>query len=200
MGGVKNDTRDARVLSEVSTRIDLPSVHVPSEDAREAKHLCSMREALVEVRTKLTNTVRGYLRCKMVRVCGGGSRSFPKRVREKLLSTDAGVPGYVERQLRTIDELSKEIADANVDLEASSKASKDCMLLRSMPGIGPTTALRFVATIDEAGRFEDAYQIGSYVGLTLGERSSNKARDEAREAPHLSLRRPLKSHQGGREK
>ena len=35
--GVKNDQRDARKLSEVSTRIDLPSVHVPSELSRERK-------------------------------------------------------------------------------------------------------------------------------------------------------------------
>ena len=32
--GVKNDQKDARVLSEVSCRIDLPSVHIPSELSR----------------------------------------------------------------------------------------------------------------------------------------------------------------------
>ena len=30
--GIKNDRRDAQVLSEVSTRIDLPSVHIPEQD------------------------------------------------------------------------------------------------------------------------------------------------------------------------
>jgi hypothetical protein len=51
--GVKTDQRDARILSEVSTRIDLPSVHVPSELSRQRKALCSSREALVTTRTKL---------------------------------------------------------------------------------------------------------------------------------------------------
>ena len=32
--GVKNDRKDAQVLCEVSTRIELPSVHVPTQEAR----------------------------------------------------------------------------------------------------------------------------------------------------------------------
>jgi hypothetical protein len=59
---LKTDRRDAQVLSEVSCRIDLPSVHVPSQQARQRKTMCGMREALVGARTKLLNTVRGWLR------------------------------------------------------------------------------------------------------------------------------------------
>jgi transposase len=44
----KNDQRDARKLSEVSTRIDLPSVHVPSASSRERKALCNSRKNLIE--------------------------------------------------------------------------------------------------------------------------------------------------------
>jgi transposase len=42
----KTDQRDAQILSEVSCRIDLPSVHIPSEVSRRRKTLCGMREAL----------------------------------------------------------------------------------------------------------------------------------------------------------
>jgi hypothetical protein len=41
----KTDRRDAQVLSEVSCRVELPSVHVPSHWSREAKSLCGMRRA-----------------------------------------------------------------------------------------------------------------------------------------------------------
>jgi transposase len=61
---LKTDRRDAQVLSEVSCRIDLPSVHVPSREARQRKTICGMREALVGARTKLLNTVRGWLRAE----------------------------------------------------------------------------------------------------------------------------------------
>src|SRR5215470_11246814 len=39
---LKTDRRDARALSEVSCRIDVPSVHVPSLQARQRKTLCGM--------------------------------------------------------------------------------------------------------------------------------------------------------------
>jgi transposase len=60
--GVKTDQRDARKLSEVSTRIDLPSVHVPSARSRQRKALCNSRSSLLVSRTQLINYVRGQLR------------------------------------------------------------------------------------------------------------------------------------------
>ena len=45
--GIKTDQRDARVLSEVSCRVDLPSVHIPSTESRELKAVNGLREVLV---------------------------------------------------------------------------------------------------------------------------------------------------------
>jgi transposase len=59
---IKTDRRDAQVLSEVSCRIDLPSVHVTTELARERRSMCTMREELIAPRTALINCVRGWLR------------------------------------------------------------------------------------------------------------------------------------------
>lgn len=56
---LKTDRRDAQVLSEVSSRIDLPTVHLRSARSRERKTLCSMRQALVRSRTQVISTVRG---------------------------------------------------------------------------------------------------------------------------------------------
>src|SRR5262249_55830784 len=57
---LKTDQRDAGILSEVSCRIDLPSVHVPSRESRERKTMCGMREVLVGARTKLACTAAGH--------------------------------------------------------------------------------------------------------------------------------------------
>jgi len=78
--GVKNDRRDAQVLSEVSTRIDLPSVHIPQERSRRIKTLCGMRDGLVQSRTQLINTVRGWLRGELQHVRSGASYTFATRV------------------------------------------------------------------------------------------------------------------------
>lgn len=51
--GLKNDVRDARILSEASCRIDLPSVHIPTVVSQEVKAIYLSREALVRMRTQL---------------------------------------------------------------------------------------------------------------------------------------------------
>jgi transposase len=170
--GIKTDRRDAQTLSEVSTRIDLPSVHVPSRASREVQALCGMREALVETRTKLINSVRGYLRTLLIRPRGAAIKTFAQRVRETFDKRDIELPRFVERQLESIEHLCEQIAEA--DREVATAAGEDpvCARLMTTPGIGPVTALRFVAAIDEVERFSGAHQVESYVGLTPGERSS----------------------------
>jgi transposase len=80
--GVKTDRRDARVLSEVSTRIELPSVHVPTQLSRTLKAACAAREALVTARTQLINATRGWIRTQLLRLPSGTSCTFTKRVRK----------------------------------------------------------------------------------------------------------------------
>jgi transposase len=169
--GMKTDERDAMALSEVSTRIDLPSVYIPSKEARERKSLCGMRDALVSARTSLINTVRGWGRGQMIKVRSGGTETFTKRMREH--AGETALPDYVLRQLEAIDALTAHIDDADKQLQALAEKDPTCPRLMSVPGVGPVTALRFVAAIDEIGRFASASQLQSYLGLTPGENSSS---------------------------
>ena len=68
---IKTDRRDAQVLSEVSCRIDLPSVHVPTDVARMRRSMCGMREELVSSRTALINCVRGWCRTRLLKFARG---------------------------------------------------------------------------------------------------------------------------------
>lgn len=167
---LKNDQRDARILSEVSCRIDLPSVHVPTRISRDRKTMCGMREALVGTRTKLVNTVRGWLRAEGRRPKSGELSTFSTRVRT--LASEAPLPDYVERQLRMIDAVNEEIHQADRGLAAAAKADPVARRLMTVPGVGPATALRFVAALDEVGRFPGAHAVESYLGLVPGEDSS----------------------------
>jgi transposase len=171
---LKTDRRDARALSEVSCRIDLPSVHVPSRQARQRKTMCGTREALVGARTKLLNTVRGWLRAEGRRPRGGDVITFSARVR--LLYVDTTLPTYIDRQLRTIESLNKEIAEADGELAATAKADPIARRLMTVPGVGPSTSVRFVAALDEISRFSGAHAVESYLGLVPGEDSSSERR------------------------
>jgi transposase len=174
--GLKNDVRDARNLSEASCRMSsLPSVHVPTPVSRERKTACGMREALVGARTKLVNTVRGWLRGQALGVLPSGATvSFPGRVRTLLEKHGRSLPSCVERQLVTIDHLNEQIGEADQELEELAKGDTTCQRLMTVPGVGPVTAIRFLAAIDDVGRFSDAHAMQSYIGLTPGEHSSSE--------------------------
>jgi transposase len=168
----KTDRRDAQVLSEVSTRIDLPSVHVPSTASRERKAMCGMRESLVRARTKLINTVRGWMRGQAIRLRSGEPESLPVRLKEAVEQ----LPSYVERQLKMIDALTEEIDEADKELKKLARRDSTCARLMTVPGVGPVTAVRFAAALDEVGRFESAHKVEAYLGLTPGEDSSSDRR------------------------
>lgn len=165
----KNDRRDAQILSEVSTRIDLPSVHLASMDSRERKTMCGMRESLVRARTKLINTVRGWMRGQAIRIGGGSPEQLPERVRKAIQT----LPSYVERQLKMIDALTEQIDEADKELKKLARKDSTCARLMTVPGVGPVTAVRFVAALDTIERFESAHKVEAYLGLTPGEDSSS---------------------------
>jgi transposase len=174
--GLKNDVRDARNLSEASCRMaKLPSVHIPSARSRELKAVCGMRDALVGARTKLVNTVRGWLRGQALgRLSPGCVLTFPRRIKALLERQERPLPAFVARQLETIDLLTQQVLQADRELEKDAKGDSLCRRLMSVPGVGPVTALRFLAAIDEIQRFPHAHAVGSYLGLTPGEDSSSE--------------------------
>lgn len=173
---MKTDRRDAQVLSEVSARIDLPSVHVPSQWSREAKSLCGMRDALVQARTQLVNTVRGYLRRRLSRFRGGTVETLPKRVRQRYAAANEKMPAYLARQLVAIEQMNELVKQATNEVERWAEQNAVCVRQMTVPGVGPITSLRFVAAIDQVERFPDAHRLQAYLGLTPGEDSSSERR------------------------
>jgi transposase len=191
--GVKTDQRDAQALSEVSTRIDLPSVHIRSEQARNWKSISGARLRLVQARTQLVNSVRGWLRTQILTVRRGAPTTFPERIRTKLLDRPEGMPAFVARQLSVIEELNEQIKDADVELVALVKDHPVCSRLMTVPGVGPLTAAQFHAAVDDITRFPHAHAVESYLGLTPGERSSStrKRRTGITKAGSPEMRRLL---------
>lgn len=172
--GLKTDKRDARKLSEMSCRMEVVGVHVPSQQSRERKSMGSMREALVVSRTALINTVRGWMRAQARRVPGGAAETFHKRV--QLVSEKKGweIPSWVERQLSAIGMLTEQIKASDKEMKKLATGDEDCRRSMTMTGVGPLTAIQYKAALDEVERFETAHLAESYIGLTPGERSSSE--------------------------
>ena len=169
--GIKTDQRDARTLSEVSCRIDLPSVHIPTTASRELKSVCGAREELVEVRTKLVNNAHGWLRGQLWRIRSGVPVTFPERVRAHASSLSVELPPHVARNLEVIDVVNEKIRAADAQLRETVKTDATCRSLMTIPGVGPA---RFRAAIDDVSRFGSAHAVQSYLGLAPGEHSSSE--------------------------
>jgi transposase len=171
--GVKNDQQDARHLSHASWRTDVPSVHIPSKRSRELKSICGTRDALVETRTKLINTVRGWMRTQLWRIRGGIPSTFPDRVRAHAQTIGQPIPNHIGRQLTVLELVNQEMRGADKDVREIAGNDAVCRRLMAIPGVGPITAVRFVAVIDDPKRFPTAHHVQSYLGLTPGEHSSS---------------------------
>jgi transposase len=171
---IKTDRRDAQVLSEVSCRIDLPSVHVPTHLARQRRSMCGMREELVASRTALINCVRGWARTQLIKIVSGDVVTFPKRARDAALKRSEGLPEYAERLLQVIETLTEQIVAADRELEQLAEEDALCQRLMTVPGVGPVTSIRFAAALDDCSRFATAHAVQGYLGLTPGENSSSQ--------------------------
>lgn len=170
---IKTDRRDAQVLSEASCRIDLPSVHIPTDLARQRRSMCGARELLVSSRTSLICCVRGWARTQLLKIRSGQPETFAKRVSAAAAAMPDGIPEYVERLLAAIDSLNELMTVADKELEELTEQEPVCKLLMSVPGVGPVTSMRFVAAIDDISRFANAHAVQAFLGLTPGENSSS---------------------------
>jgi transposase len=80
----------------------------------------------------------------------------------------------VERQLQAIEALTLQIKEADRELKRVVKDDSVCRRMMTVPGVGPVTALRFVAAVDDVSRFSNAHQLESYLGVVPGQDSSSE--------------------------
>jgi transposase len=79
----------------------------------------------------------------------------------------------LERVLLAIESLTEQIRASDQELHWIATHNEECQRVMTVPGVGPTTAVRFVGALDEVSRFKTAHEVESYFGLTPGEQSSS---------------------------
>jgi transposase len=173
--GIKNDERDAQALSEASCLLtsNMRSVHIPSHRARELKSIYGARQQLMNSARNFTNNIRGWMRTQLWKV-RGGREMLPERLRAHAVSLGRQLPPHIEQELETLEFLTKQLKAADKELIRIAQEHPLCVKLMTVPGVGPATAVLFVATIDDPTRFSSAHRVASYIGLTPGERSSSE--------------------------
>jgi transposase len=171
----KTDRRDAGHILRLLVEQRFPRIWVPSSEQRDVRQLLLHRHKLVQMRTRVKTelqhlalnqgmqkkrqlwSVRGRADFKNLSLAG-----WTGRRREDLLSVLTLVESQVEKLDRAVEELAA--------------GDRQARLLMTQPGVGPVTALAFVVTIGDAGRFRRGKQVASYLGLIPAERSSGDKR------------------------
>lgn len=160
----KSDRRDAENLARLGC-LD-PSLLHPiqhrSESAQTALAVARSRQQLVRARAALITHCRAVAKTVGERLPSGSSKSFHRHA--------SLVPDELQAALlplfQTIEMLTRQIAEYDKSIKAlCEKDFPETQALMEVNGVGPNTALTFVATIDDASRFTRNRDVGAYLGL-----------------------------------
>ena len=170
----KGDREDALKLARLSAAGDLMLVHVPSKKVRQRRSLISYRQSLVKRRTQIMNNIRSIFDREGL-VMYSGSKAWSK-TGIKYLESESKDPvqcsveelwrGELHVELTQLTSIKNAIEQVEKKLDSLGQQDRGTQILMSVPGIGPRLSEAMSAAIDNAGRFENGKQVGSYFGLT----------------------------------
>jgi transposase len=163
---VKTDKADALALAEMLRTGWYREVYVKSAESHRLKALLGSRDQLVRSKRSLGNQVRGLLRPFGIRLPSRqGTKRFAAAV-AKAVCDDLVLTASVGALLEGIAAIEGQLARLDERLKELARRSEVCWRLMSVPGVGPVTALAYVATIEDINRFRRMRDIGVYLGLT----------------------------------
>jgi len=170
----KNDRIDAGKIADCLRCDFLPECHMSSTEIRDRRRTLRYRNLVIKQMVQMKNRVSGLLMESGV--------SYDKQRLHKL--------GYFTDLLSTNDEISESIRpllklsrehilrSQRLDRALTSSLERDPLLserlrrLRTIPGVGPITALTWALEIGDHTRFRSVKEAISYCGLCSAEKSS----------------------------
>jgi transposase len=177
----RTDHHDARQLARLA-RVDCELLNpVQLRDAAQQADLFVIRAraVLVEARTMLINFARGITKATGRRLPASASHRFAARVRQAV--PEALRPALLPL-LNVLDQITKELDGYDENIEhLAAQRYPETQWLRQIPGVGTLTALTFVLTLGDPGRFAHSRDVGPFLGLVPRRRQSGE------QDPHLRI-------------
>ena len=170
----KNDTIDASKIADCLRCDFLPECHMASTEIRNRRRVLRYRHLLVRQMVQTKNRVSGLL--LETGVEHNKSRLHKVGYFRGLLATSSDIDDSIRPLLR----LSRETIERcqKTDYALVSLLQRDPLLadrirrLRTVPGVGPITALTWALEMGDTSRFRTIKQAISYCGLCGDEHSS----------------------------
>lgn len=168
----KTDKNDAHQIANAMRANLFKEVHHKTKESIDVGLQMGVRRTLVNTRTNLKNSIRGYLKAYGIRLGTISHQKFSEKIRFTIKACSQGPRIAIEALLSSYEEVCKNIAICEMELEKLSKTDPVIELFESIPGIGTITALTYKAVIDDPFRFKNPRDIGAYIGLTPTQYSS----------------------------
>lgn len=160
----KTDDNDAAMLAELARTGFYKKVEVKSRVAQERRALLKAREIALKARVNVENTIRGLLASFGLRLPKHLS-TYEQRV-HALLQDRSVLSGIILPLMELRTAALRQAAALTKEMARYAKEDEACQRLMTIPGVGPVSAVTFVATIDDPRRFAKSRSVGAYLGLT----------------------------------
>ena len=169
---VKTDKRDAQALAQACKLGAYRPAHRTSDEQCHVRALLTVRDSLVRTRTRWVTLAQAIVSREGFRVPTGSSGCFGERAER--LELPKPLRAEIAPLLAMLAPLNEQIGILDEKLGELSRKDERVKRLMTMPEVGPVTAVAYVATLDEAGRFRGAHQVEAYLGLVPREWSSSE--------------------------
>jgi transposase len=175
----KNDAADAEAIVIAARQPEMRFVEPKTADQQAKAVLFRGRERLVHQRTELVNALRSVL-YEYGHIFPAGL-GYLKQIATAVEDPDCGLPKVVIAEckdlLAQIEEKTARIDARTKELKVLAAETDTARLLRTMPGVGPLTALAIEAFAPDMALFKSGRDFAAWLGLVPRQHSSGgKAR------------------------
>ena len=161
----KSDRNDAAGIARIMQTGWFKEVRVKDLDSHAVRALLASRALLVKIKRDLENQVRGLLKNLGLVIGRAKFNVFAVRA-EELVEGRPELAAAVRPLLEARKSIELQIDDLDRKVLRLARINAQVRRFMTAPGVGPITALCFLATIDDPTRFKRSRSVGAYVGLT----------------------------------
>ena len=184
----KSDRNDAAGIARIMQTGWYREVQVKSPHSHAIRGLLNSRSLLVKVQRDLENQVRGLLKSAGLIVGRAKDGVFSARTKY-LLAAHIDLAAIALPLLEAREAIHQQLVQLERRVRQLAKEHRQTSAFMTVPGVGPMTALAFMATVDDPTRFRRARSVGAYVGLTPRRYASGEVG-----RPHIQMRRYHATH------
>lgn len=175
--GSKNDRNDAEAIVEAASRPHMRYVSPKTVEQQDMQSLLRLRDGCMQMRTKLSNQLRGLLSEYGI-VMPEGVNHLHKTFREVIGSTEADnklteiCKELLQMQYNLLLKVEEQIESYDQKLNAIVKSNEACQRIKEVEGIGIVTAVAVVSAMGNPHDFKNGRHFAAFVGLVPRQDSS----------------------------